>query len=120
VARKIILKQGLFALLIVIATTIFYGENTGISVGIGCAVTLVPCFIFYKIFFTRRKHLYPTQIIKRFYLAAIVKFLALIFLFISAAQWGELETNKFFLSFVVMQIYCWGSYLMLLRNGTLQ
>ena len=118
--KSIVLNQILFALVMIVAAAIYYGELTGVSVGIGCGVALLPCFIFHKVFFVRRRHLYPSQIVNRFYLAALYKFLALIVLFIGAAQWVDLETNMFFLSFVIMQSVCWGSYLVLLRDGKIQ
>lgn len=118
--QNILLKQSIFALLMIIIATIYYGLFSGISVGMGCGVALFPCLIFHNIFFSRRKQLSPNQAVKRFYWAAIFKFLSLIILFIGAAQWGELDTNIFFLAFIIMQVSCWGSYLMLLRNGTMQ
>jgi F0F1-type ATP synthase assembly protein I len=118
--RNIILTQGISALLMIVAAGVYFGVFSGMSVGIGCMVAWIPFLVLHAIFFRNQGKQLPHQTVKQFYWAIILKFLALIILFTGAMQWQALEAKKFFFAFIVMQISCWGGYLLLLRNGKIQ
>ena len=118
--KNIILIQFIFAIVIVLATLVSKGFVFGISVSMGCIVALLPCIVFHLVFFVNSGMVSPNKITKKSHWAALFKFLSLIGLFVGVAQWPELDTKIFFIAFLIMQVSCWGSYLLFLRRGYLR
>ena len=113
--RHFLINQGLFAAFIIFCMNLFCGTAAISSVSVGCIVALIPCIVFYELFFTKEVK-ESTKVVKRFYLAAIIKFLLLIALFIVAAKLPMLDSKKFFYAFVLMQVFCLGGNLLFLRS----
>lgn len=114
--KNIILPQSGLALFAIVVTSFYYNLSTGLSIGAGCLIALLPSLIFHKVFFGASKKLYPNQLIKRFYFAAMLKMLALIGLFVFFIKLATLQVKMLLLAFVIMQISCWFGYLFWLRK----
>ena len=117
--RNIIFNQVIFSLLLVAIAIMSKELLSGLSVGVGSSVAILPCLIFQKVFFaTKNKD--AAQIVKGFYLALGLKLLALIVLFIVVMQWQSLDIKLFFMAFLAGQIFYWGNHLFLLYKGTVR
>ena len=112
--RNIIFNQLIFSFLFIVVAILWKGIISASSVGVGCLVAVLPCAVFQKVFFTKTTQ-EAEKILKRFYLAAGLKFLTLIILFISAAQWQQLDIKTFFMAFIIMQVFYWGNQFLLLQ-----
>lgn len=78
------------------------------SIALGCGIALLPSLVFKKIVGANKVKSTPHQILGKFYLAAVLKFLSLAVLFFLVTRWSKLDAKMFFVAFFIMQLVCLG------------
>ncbi len=79
----------------------------GVSFALGGMITLIPTFLFAKIFLKPRGARAAKKIVHTFFIGEAVKWVATILLFVLAFQWKELQVIFLFAGFIVAQLTYW-------------
>lgn len=80
--------------------------NTGISFMLGAGISLIPTFLFGRIFFRTTGTSTARKILNTFYIGEAIKIVTTVVLFILVFQWQELEPLFLFLGFITAQLGC--------------
>ena len=113
--KNALASQGMLAALLCLLIMLRQGAIPAISAALGCSVALLPALVFQTMFFANREQIVAKKIINNFYLAATLKFLLLVAMFVGCAQWSSIELKLFFPAFLITQTACSGANFFRLR-----